>query len=78
MVESAGRQGGHGRQGRHQNALLYADDGMKSLSDLGRLQGRFITLVGLFGRVVLRTNVRNTVGMVYFPCQVEDTQSAVE
>ena len=39
------------------------------------LQGEFITLVGLFGRVGLRTNVGNTVVMVFRPCQALGTQS---
>ena len=33
------------------------------------IQGAFNTLVGLFGRVGMRTNVRKTVGMVCRPCQ---------
>ena len=50
---------------------------MKASSEPGWLQGAVSTLVGLFDRVGLRTNVRNTVGMVYFPCQAEGTQSVV-
>ena len=37
MVEGAGGQGGPGQEGRHQNALLYVDDGMVVFSDLGYL-----------------------------------------
>ena len=38
IVESAGGQGGRRQEGRHQNALFYADDGMISLSYLGWLK----------------------------------------
>ena len=48
MVESAGGQGGRGREGRHQNSLLYTDYIMISSSDPGCLQGEFSTLLGLF------------------------------
>ena len=32
VVEVAGGQGGHGQEGRHKNALFYADDDMIVLS----------------------------------------------
>ena len=64
MVESAGGQGGRGREGRHQNTLFYTDDGMVALSDQGWLQGAFGTLVGLFDWVGLRKNVGKTLGMI--------------
>ena len=48
---------------------------MVALSDLRWLQGSFSTLVGQFYRVGLKTNVRNTVGMVFRPCQAAGTQS---
>ena len=38
------------------------------------LQGEFSTLVGLFDRAVLRTNVGKTVGMFCRPCQAAGTQ----
>ena len=38
------------------------------------LQGNFRTLVGLFDRVGMNNNVRQTVGIVFCPCQVEVTQ----
>ena len=56
------------KEGRHQAALFYADNGMVASSDPGWLQGAFNTLVGLFDRVGLRTNVRKTVGMLFHPC----------
>ena len=46
------------------DALFFADYGMVALSDPRWLQGDFITLVGLFDRVGLKTNVGNTVGML--------------
>ena len=60
-------QGKHGQEGRHQNALFYVGDGTVALLDRQWLQGAFSILVGLFDRVVLRTNIRNTVGMVCRP-----------
>ena len=58
-----------GKEGRHQAALFYADDGMVESLDPGWIQGAFNTLLGLFDRVGLRTNVGKTVGMVCHPCQ---------
>ena len=55
-------------------ALFYADDGMVAFSAPCWFQGAFNTLVGLFDRVGLRTNVGNTVGMVFCPCQVAGNQ----
>ena len=63
-VEGAEERGENEQEGRHQAALFYADDVMVALSDPHWLQGVFSTLVGLFDRVGLRTNIRNTVGMV--------------
>ena len=57
------------QEGRHQVALFCANDGMFALLDPVWLQGSFNALVGLFGRVVLQTNVGKTVGMVCHPCQ---------
>ena len=45
-------------------SLFYADNGMVASSDPGWLQGAFNTLVGLFDRVGLQTNVGKTVGTV--------------
>ena len=69
VIAGAEEQGKYGQEGRYQDSLFYADDGMIVLSDPRWLQGAFNTLVGLFDRVGLRTNVRNTVGMVYRLCQ---------
>ena len=57
MVESVDRRSGSGKEGRHQNSLFYADDGMVVSLDLRCLQGAFSTIVGMFGRLVLNTNL---------------------
>ena len=41
MVDRAGRQDGRGQEGRHQNSLFYAYDGVVAPSDLGWLHGVF-------------------------------------
>ena len=63
-----------GKEGRHQAALFYEDDGLVASSDLRWLQGAFNTLVGLFDRVGLPTNVGYTVGMVCRPLQAARNQ----
>ena len=78
MVEGSEERGKRVKEGRHQNALFYTDDGMVAFSDPRWLQGAFSTLVCLFDRVGMRTNVRKTVGMVFCPCRAEGTQSEVE
>ena len=52
-----------GREGRHQDALFYADDGMLASCDPQWLQWAFTQLVGLFDRVGLNTNSGKTVSM---------------
>ena len=74
MVESVEERGERGQEGRHQNSLLYTENGMVALSGPRWLQSAFSTLVGLFDRVGLQNNVRKTVGMVCRPCQAEGTQ----
>ena len=69
VIADAEERGELGKEGRHQAALFYADDGMVALSDPQWLQGAFNNLVGLFDRVGLRTNAGKTVGMVCHPCQ---------
>ena len=75
VIAGAEERGERGKEGRHQDPLFYADDGMVSLSDPRWLQCAFNTLVGLFDRVELRTNVGKTVGMVCRPFQAADNQS---
>ena len=70
IVEKAEARGETGREGRHQAALFYANDGMVVSSDPAWLQGTFTALVGLFDKVGLRKNVGKTVIMVCHPCQV--------
>ena len=69
VIADTEERGELGKEGRHQAALLYADDRMVASSDPRWLQGTFNTLVGLFDRVGLRTNVGKTVSMVCHPCQ---------
>ena len=64
MVEVAEERGERGQEVRKNNSLFYADDGTFASSDLQWFQRVFSTLVGLFNRVGLRTNVRKTAGMV--------------
>ena len=77
VIAVAEERGEHVKEGRHQAALLYADDGMIVSSDPRWLQGAFNTLVGLFYRVGLRANVGKTVGMVCRPCQEAGNHSEV-
>ena len=67
ITESEAR-GELGQEGRHQAALIYADNSMVALSDPVWLHGAFNALVGLFDRVVLRNNVGKTVSMFCHPC----------
>ena len=55
-VTEAETRGERGREGRHQAALFYAEDGMLASSDPQWLQWAFTQLVGLFDRVGLNTN----------------------
>ena len=50
------------------------DDAMVAASYPRWIQGEFITLVGLFNGLVLNTNVKETVVMVFRLCQVTGTQ----
>ena len=68
IIADAEARGGLGKEGRHQVALFYADNGMVALSDPQWIQGAFDTLVVLFDRVGLPKNVEKTVGMVCHPC----------
>ena len=74
MVESVEERGGSRQEGRHQNPLLYADNGMVASLDPQWLQGGLSTLVSLFERVGLKNNVGKTVGMVCRQCQAAGTQ----
>ena len=50
IVEAAEAKGETGREGRHQSALFYANDGMVVSSDPAWLQGAFTALVAIFDR----------------------------
>ena len=64
MVKGADERIGRGKEGRHKNALFYEDNSMVASSEPRWLQGVFGTLSGIFDRVVLKTNVGKTFGMV--------------
>ena len=63
MAEGVKERGECGQEGRHHNAVFYADNGMVVSSDRKWLQVAFITLVGLLDEVGLWTNVGNKFGM---------------
>ena len=67
-VEEADKRRERGKEGRHQAALFYADDGMVASSDPCWLHWAFNALVGLFEYVGLLTNVGNTVSITCGPC----------
>ena len=75
MVEGSEERGERVQEGRHQNVLFYAGDGMVASSDPRWLQVTFSTLVGLFNWVGLRNNAGTTAGMVCRPYQAAGTQS---
>ena len=77
IVEGAEERGKRGKEGRNQNALFYADYGMVASLDPQRIQGSFSTLVSLFDRVGLQTNVGNKLVMVCCPCQAAGIQLRV-
>ena len=69
VIADTEERGERGKEGRHQAANFYADDGMVASSDPCWVQGAFNTLVGLLARVGLQTNSGKTVGIVCHPCQ---------
>ena len=69
LVDEAEEKGETGREGRHQSAVFYANNGMVISSDPAWIQGDFNALVVIFDRVVLLTNVGKTVSMVCHPCR---------
>ena len=73
MVESAEEQIRRGQERRRQHPLFYADCGMVASLDPIWIQGAFSTLLGLFDRAGLNTNVGKKVGMVCRPCQAVGT-----
>ena len=75
VIAGTEERGKCGQEVRHQAPLFYADDGMVASYDPLWLQGAFNTLVGLFDRVGLQTNVGKIVGMVCHPCQAAKNHS---
>ena len=73
-MAKAGKRGERGNEGRHQADLFYADDEMVTSSDPQWIQWAFDTLVSIFERVGMQTNVGKTVSMVCRPCQAAGTQ----
>ena len=73
-LNEAEKRGERGKEGRHQAALFYTDDGMVASSDPRWLQWAFNALVGLFECVGLQKNVGKTVSMVCRPCQAAGNQ----
>ena len=69
VIVGVEERGKRGHESMHQAALFYSDYGMVDSSDPRWLQDAFNTLVGLFDRVGLRTNVGNKVSMVCRPFQ---------
>ena len=74
-VTEAEKRKERGREGRHQAAVFYADDGMLALSDPQWLQWAFTQLVGLFDRVGLNTNSGKTVSITCRPCSTTGNRS---
>ena len=73
VIADAEEQGELGKEGIHRVDLFYSDYGMVASSDPRSIQGELNTLVGLFNRVGLKTNVGKKVGMVCHPCQAVGT-----
>ena len=74
-VTEAEKRRERGREGRHQAALFYADDGMLASSDPQWMQWAFTQIVGLFDRVELNTNSGKTVRMTCQPCSTMGNRS---
>ena len=56
-------------------AFFYGGNGLVASTYPGWLQSAFYTLMGLFDRVGLRTNIRKTVGMACQPCRAARVQA---
>ena len=55
--------------------LFYAYVRLVASTDPGCLQSEFDTLTGIFERAGLRTNIGNTVGVVFRPCRAARVQA---
>ena len=58
-----------------QEAIFYEDDGMVSSTNPGCIQTEFDTLMVIFDRVELKTNVRKIVVMVCYPFRATGEQA---
>ena len=74
-IDKSEKMGEGGKEGRHQAALFYVDNGMVASSDPCWLQWSFNSLVGLFECVGLCTNVGKMVIMTCRPCPAAGNQS---
>ena len=74
-MKEAERREERGREGQHQAALFYADDGMLASSDPQWLQWDFTQLVGIFDRVGLKTNCIKTFSITCGPCSTPGNRS---
>ena len=57
------------------SGFFYADDVVVASTDLVWIQSAFYLMMGMFDRVVLLTNVRKTVVMVFRPCRAARVQA---
>ena len=64
LVDEAEAKGETGREGQHQLAVFYANDGMVVSLDPAWIQGAFNALVAIFYKVGLLKNVRKTFSIV--------------
>ena len=74
MVEVEEERGGSVKEGKHQADLFYTYYGMVASSVPRWVQGAFYTLIGMFDRVGLCTNVGKTVGVVFRAFQAAGNQ----
>ena len=77
VISGVEERGKRGQEVRQQDALFYTEYDVVVLSDPHWIQVSFNTLVGLFDRVGLLTNIRKTVGMVCRPFQAVGNQLEV-
>ena len=70
LFAETAEKGETGREGRHQSAVFYANEGIVVSLEPDWLQGAFSALVPIFDTIGLRTNVGKTVSMACHPCWV--------
>ena len=77
VTEGTGGKYRLGREVLHCTVFLCADDGLVASMDPVWLHVEFETLAGLFCRVGLHKNIRNTVRMICHPCSMMGTKKEV-